>query len=259
MKRMKSKLPNNIVVFDTMETLTAATADFIIEQAAHAMNNHGRFTLVLSGGNTPSALYSLLSTPAYRNKMPWKNTFIFWGDERFVPLDNKWSNAGNAYSLLLNHIEIPPGNIYPVAVNTSPHRAALDYESMVKSFFGKEAPRFDLVLLGLGEDGHTASLFPGSDVVFEKERLVKEVYATEKKMYRITMTPVLINQAHAIVFLVAGSGKAEILRVVTADEKYPERFPAQIIAPQDGTLRWFADKKAAALLPADAIHDSEIH
>lgn len=253
---MKLKQQNNINVFKSKTEVAKAAAELMIEIAEKAIEKRGKFSLVLSGGSTPENLFSLLATPEYRDKIDWKKTFIFWGDERFVPADDNLNNAYKAKSLLLNHLTIPSKNIFPIPVNISPDLAAKKYEIAIKKFFGKNIPQFDLVFLGLGEDGHTASLFPGSDVVFEKTELIREVYVEEQKMYRITMTAVLINKAHTIVFLVEGKKKAEVLNTVLNEPSNPEKFPAQIIHADEGNLYWYVDEKAAALLHAKSLHHS---
>ncbi len=246
---MTTQLTYKLEVFQTEDALIKATAEFIIAIAEKSIAAKGRFTLSLSGGQTPGNLYKLLAEPTYSERMPWKNTFIFWGDERFVPSGDKQNNANIAKTLLLDHINIPSININPVPVDMEPGKAAEKYESIIKKFFGGDTPRFDLIFLGLGENGHTASLFPGSDVVFENSRLVREVYVAEQNMFRITMTPLLINKAHNIIFLVVGKNKAEILKTVLSGPHQPDKFPAQMIKAEDGNLYWFVDIKAAALLP----------
>jgi len=238
----------NIKVFNTVDDLTKATALFIIEIAKNAVAERGWFIISLSGGDTPGQLYELLSKPPFREQLPWDKTFVFWGDERCVPRVDKQNNANMAKTLLLDHVAIPLQNIKPVPVNLVPQKAAIVYENAIKKFFDNEPPKFDLVLLGLGDNGHTASLFPGSDVVFEHTHLVKEVYVPEQKMYRVTMTADLINQAHNIIFLVTGCAKAEILKTVLTAPYQPKKYPAQLIKPGDGHLYWCIDKKAGALL-----------
>lgn len=237
-------------VFQTEYAFKIAAAELVIAIAEKSIAARGRFTLSLSGGQTPGNLFKLLAEPKFRERMPWKNTFIFWGDERFVPSDDKQNNANMARALLLDHIEIPPININPVPVDLAPGEAAEKYETLLKTFFGKDIPQFDLIFLGLGENGHTASLFPGKDVVFEMTRLVRELYIEDQHMFRITMTPLLINKAYNIIFLVEGENKANILKTVLGGPYQPDKFPAQIINPENGNLYWLVDKKAASLLPA---------
>jgi 6-phosphogluconolactonase len=240
---------NKIEIFQSPAELTEATGKFIIEAAKKAIDARGRFVISLSGGHTPEHLYSLLSKPPYADQVAWDKTFVFWGDERCVPSDNKQNNANMAKTLLLHHIDIPQENIFPVPVDLQPATAASQYEQTIKSFFGNEAPCFDLILLGLGENGHTASLFPGTSVVHETNRLVKEVYVEEQKMFRITMTASLIDQADNIMFLIEGEGKAEILKTVLTGDYMPDKYPAQLIKPVNGKLYWYIDNKAAAELP----------
>lgn len=239
---------NNIQVFQTATALTEAIAGFIIHIAKKAIAAKGRYTMVLSGGHTPEQLYSLLAQPPYREQIDWDKTFIFWGDERCVPLEDKDNNAHMAKVTLLDHIKIPAANIYPILVDLPPAEAADRYERTISKFFNNEPPRFDLILLGLGENGHTASLFPGTDVVFEKTRLVKEVYVAEQKMFRITMTASLIGKGDNIIFLVEGAAKTDVLKQVIEGPYEPEKLPAQLIKPVHGHLYWFLDKAAAASL-----------
>ena len=235
-------------VFETPNMMSEAVAKFIIGLAAESIAARGKFTFVLSGGNTPGSLYSLLSSASFRERIEWKKTFVFWGDERCVPLDSERNNAHMAKTLLLDKIEIPLANIYPMPVNMEPAEAAKKYEDTLKAFFGKELPSLDLILLGLGDNGHTASLFPYTSVLIEAHHWVKEVYVEEQKEWRITMTVPLINQATNVAFLVSGKEKAKTLQVVMNGPYQPEMYPAQLITPTDGHLFWFADQVAANLI-----------
>jgi 6-phosphogluconolactonase len=246
---MNMNKKNNISVFQSSEKLAEGAAESMIQIAKHAIETKGRFMLCLSGGTTPEYLYALLAKPPYRNQIPWNKTFVFWGDERCVSSNDKQNNAHRAKILLLDHIDIPVVNIYSIPVDISPSEAAKKYERTIKEIVGIDTPCFDLIFLGLGENGHTASLFPGSDVVFENTRLVREVYVAEQNMFRITMTPLLINKAQNIIFLVEGENKATILKTVLRGSHEPDKFPAQIINPENGNVYWFIDEKAAALLP----------
>ncbi len=244
-------LQNNIKIFPTTEELTKGAAQFIADVAQKAVAERGRFTISLSGGHTPEQLYALLAKPPFADSMPWSDTYVFWGDERCVGLDDKDNNAHMARVQLLDHVAIPASNIYPMPVDMTPAEAADQYEETIKDFFGDDAPVFDLILLGLGENGHTASLFPGTDVVTEARRLVKEVFVAEQDMFRITMTAPLINQARNIMFLVAGKGKAEILNTVLNKPVQPDKYPAQLIAIGMGNLYWYIDADAAMILQQD--------
>ena len=247
MKRTKMKPENNIRIFESDE-LAKAAAEYLIEIANEAIHARCRFAISLSGGHTPEKLFALLASDPYRTRMAWDKTYVFWGDERCVPSNDEQNNARMAKIFLLDKVDIPTSNIFPIPVDQEPEIAAIVYENSIKDFFGNQPPRFDLILLGLGENGHTASLFPGTDVLSEHAHLVKEVYVAEQKMYRITMTADLINQALNIIFLVEGEGKADILKTVLAGCYEPERLPAQLINPVAGKLVWVVDNKAAARL-----------
>ena len=245
-----------IKVFSTTAQLFNAAALFIIETADKAIEENGRFVISLSGGHTPAQLFTLLSTPPYCTQMQWKKTFVFWGDERCVPSNDEQNNAHMAKSLLLEKVDMPAANIFPVAVDLPPAKAALDYEKKIKDFFGEDLPRFDVTLLGLGEDGHTASIFPGNKMLGWESGLVKEVYQDEQKMFRISMTPYLLNLSHNILFLVTGNAKAEILEKVLAGAYQPGKYPAQLIKPSDGKLLWFIDKESASVLPSSLLQQA---
>ena len=238
----------NLKVFKTEDEFNKSTAAFIIDVAKKSIAARGRFTISFSGGQTPEKLYSLLSESPFREQIQWKKTFIFWGDERCVPLDDERNNAHRAKLILLDKINIPLANIHFIPVNLSPLKAATEYEKEIKTFFGNEPPRFDLTLLGLGENGHTASLFPGTKIIEEKNEGVRDVYVEAEKMFRITMTAPLINKSRHILFLVTGEEKAEILKTILTASYQPEKYPAQLIKPLDGDLFWYVDRAAASLI-----------
>jgi 6-phosphogluconolactonase len=244
----KHTVHNRLEVFPAIDELYIAAAEFIIAMANNAITEKGRFIVSFSGGQTPVELYSILSKYPFCEQIEWKKTFIFWGDERCVPLEDKKNNAYQAKVTLLDRVNIPPSNIHAIPVNLPPLEAATVYEKEINDFFGNEPRQFDLVLLGLGENGHTASLFPGTKVLNEKAEGVREVYFEEEKMFRITMTAPLINRAHHILFLVTGRNKAEILENIMWAPYQPEKYPAQLIKPVEGDLRWFADSAAATPL-----------
>ncbi|MBS1755356.1 MAG: 6-phosphogluconolactonase [Ferruginibacter sp.] len=238
----------NLSVFKTIDGLNKAAAAFIMDAAHDAIAARGRFVISLSGGQTPAGLYKLLATTPYKTSLPWKNIFIFWGDERCVPLDDERNNAYQAKRILLDGIEIPPKNIHRIQTNLAPEQAAIAYEKEISSFFKGAEQRFDLILLGLGENGHTASIFPGTDIINEKAEAVRAVYVTEEKKFRVSMTAPLINQAHQILFLVTGISKAMVLKNVLTGTYQPAIYPAQLIKPFPGMLNWFTDEGASSLL-----------
>ena len=237
----------NIQIFQRLEDLNAAAAAFIVKLAKEAVATRGKFVISLSGGQSPNEIYAMLASLPFSEQMPWHRTHIFWGDERFVPFDDERNNAFNAKSIMLSKISIPASNIYPIPVNLNPVEAARKYEQELITFFG-EAPSFDLIMLGLGENGHTASLFPNSPVLNEKLPGIREVWIAEENMMRITMTAPLINLARNILFIVTGENKAAILKTVLTSPFCPEKYPAQLIKPIDGELVWFVDKGAAGNL-----------
>jgi 6-phosphogluconolactonase len=240
-----SQRPNEVRIFDDPPALMRAAADEIVPAAQAAVGERGRFTWALAGGSTPRALYHLLAGDPYRERMPWNAIHFFWGDERHVPPDHPDSNFRMAREAMLDAVPVPPENIHRVpAEEPDARRAAAAYEAALRSFFALasgEFPRFDLILLGLGKEGHTASLFPGSDVLHERERLEAH------KTFRITLTPPVLNHARRTMFLVSGEEKAEALRAVLEGEREPERYPAQIV---EGNRLWMVDRSAARLLKA---------
>ena len=239
----------NIRVFGTAGAMNESAARWLVDLADISVAARGRFVLCLSGGNTPRGLYALLSTEPYGDSMPWKNTFVFWGDERCVPADDERNNAQTANGLLLGKSGLPSSHIYPIPVNLPPGDAARQYEETLRAFFGSGAPRFDLILLGLGVDGHTASLFPGTAALRERSRWVKDVFVRDQPMSRITLTAPLINQARNVLFLVTGENKSGILKTVLTAPRRPERYPAQLIRPEQGEVFWYVDGRAASRLP----------
>ncbi len=237
---------NQIEIFKNADELSRAAADFIVSLSKKKITEKGKFVIALSGGRTPEKLFSLLVQQDYQSQINWQNVFVFWGDERCVASDDERNNANAAKSLLLDKIEIPASNIFVIPVNFSPAQAAEQYEETIRYFFNNKEPQFDLILLGLGDNGHTASLFPLTDVIHEKIHLVKEVYVKEQEMFRVTMTAPLINKADNILFLVTGKEKSEMLNIILNAPYQPGRYPAQLIKPESGTLFWYIDEAAAS-------------
>lgn len=235
-------------IFPDSKKLSIAAAAFIIRQAQYAIAGSGRFILALSGGQTPEQLFRILRTPPFTTQMPWQQTFVFWGDERCVPLEDQFNNAHAALDILLNHVEIPEENIFRIPADQAPVAAAWQYEKTLQEVLGPDLPQFDLILLGLGGDGHTASLFPGTAVLHEKIRWVKEVTADVQPVHRITLTLPVINNARNILFLVSGKGKSSILKRVLSPAPGQENFPAQLVQPLHGLVHWYTDADAASEL-----------
>lgn len=233
--------------FGHEQELSNAAAKFITALAKKSISSTGRFVIALSGGNTPSILYNLLAHPPYSGELDWKNIFVFWSDERCVPADNESNNSNLARKMLLNHVPIPAENIFPVQVQMIPPKAAIQYEQMMIAFFKDPHPSFDLILLGMGEDGHTASLFPGTEEQWTSDHLVKEIEVPGQQVRRITFTPALINNAKNVLFLVTGKNKARTLNDVLSKSK-TKRYPVQHIKPVNGKTYWYIDEEAGAIL-----------
>jgi 6-phosphogluconolactonase len=237
-----------VTVYEDSAALSRAVAELFAEEARRAVKARGRFTVLLSGGETPRRSYQLLAREPLRSAIPWHALQLFWGDERWVPQSDPLSNLGAARRAFLDQVPLDGEQIHAIPYGRSPHESALSYERTLRSFFGVDPPRFDLVLLGLGENGHTASLFPGSAVLTERYRWVCEVYVAEQDLHRVTTTALLINQAHLVAFVVAGKGKSTVLKRVLEGAEDPNEFPAQLIKPAAGRLLWLADRDASELL-----------
>jgi 6-phosphogluconolactonase len=237
-------------IFSKAEEIHEPLAQFIVTTAKEAIAQNGRFTVALTGGSSPKKLYELLAQEPHKNELFWKDTYVFWGDERFVPQDDDRYNAKMAYETLLNHVPVPRDQIYPMPYSDimPPEEVARQYENLLRNHFNTAAPQFDLILLGMGDDGHTASLFPHTPVLQENERWVSEVYHTGQQMYRITLTAPLINKAKKIAFLLFGENKAQVLLDVLEGSYQPEQLPTQLIKPLSGEVHWFIDEKAASKL-----------
>jgi len=220
-----------IRVFENSRELARGAAEHFV-----ALAQKDGFTVALSGGSTPKMLYQMLAEE-FREQVPWSSTHFFWSDERHVPPDHPDSNYRMAHEALLSHVPVPANNVHRVhSENPSAQEAAGEYEQTI-------VPRIDLILLGLGTDGHTASIFPGSDVLHETKRLVAAPWVEKLNTYRITMTLPLLNNGASIVFLVSGAEKAEIVRQVLEG---PKKYPAQFVQPVNGELLWMLDRDAAS-------------
>jgi 6-phosphogluconolactonase len=228
--------------------LSLRAAEATVDTIAASVRRHGRCSLALSGGNTPRALYALLASRC-RERIPWTDVHVFWGDERYVSTDDPESNYRMALETLLAHVPCPAGNIHPMPVSIVPSDAAArEYECTLRTYFSDGRPRFDLVLLGLGEEGHTASLFAGSPALSELRRWVVAANVAAKPPVRLTLTLPVLIQAATIYVLVAGSRKAQALGDVLTGKPDPSSYPAAGLLSAQGTLTWWADADAAAHL-----------
>jgi 6-phosphogluconolactonase len=231
--------------------LARAAAERFAQAVEAAVAARGVAFVALSGGSTPKQMGSILAREPYRSRIPWDRLHVFWGDERWVPLGSPESNAGEARRGFLDLVPIPAGNVHAWDTEAeSPQAAAASYEALLRDFFGvpKGVPRFDLVLLGMGDDGHTASLFPGTAAFTAQEPLAVANFVPKLAAHRLTLTAPVLNAGREIVFLVAGPGKAETLEAVLEGPERPETLPSQTIRPShpDASLTWLVDEDAAA-------------
>jgi 6-phosphogluconolactonase len=242
-------MPDNIVVLENPEEVARAAADRFVELAQVAITGRGRFSAALAGGSTPKRTYELLASEDYRNRVAWAKVHVFFGDERCVGPEDPESNYRMARSAMLSHLPIPAQNVHRLVGEGAPEASARLYIDELRSFFeGASWPRFDLVFLGLGDDGHTLSLFPGTAALKEERAWVVANWVEKFKTFRLTLTAPAINRAVQIVFLVTGEGKARRLPEVIRGPRDTERLPSQLIQPVDGSLAWFVDKAAAVYL-----------
>lgn len=234
-----------INVFKDKQDLSKKAAEIFVQTANDAVNASGRFTVALTGGSSPELLYNLLAEKHYRDQVEWEKVWVFWGDERWVPLDDKRSNAKMAFDLLLDHVPIPMDQVFIMwDKEQEPVEFARNYQQLLQQHIGKSSG-FDLILLGMGEDGHTASLFPGTEVLQEQSKWVFAYYLEAQEMYRITLTAPIINKSLKILFMVFGSNKSHALREILEGYHSPEKYPAKLIRPHQGEIIWLVDEAAA--------------
>lgn len=245
-------MSREVRVYSNSLLLSRALAERVANVAEKAFAARGRFVVCLAGGSTPRAAYELLTTQEYTSLVDWQNAYVFWGDERCVPPESPESNARMVRETLLNFVPVPVNHIYRIHGEMEPELAARQYDETLREFFrhrmASALPRFDLVLLGMGSDGHTASLFPGASVLREQTRWVAAHHVPSLDAWRITLTPPALNAAANVIFLVAGAEKAETVRSVLEGPEIPGQLPAQLIKPENGSLLWLLDDHAASRL-----------
>jgi 6-phosphogluconolactonase len=244
----------DIRIFSDLEALSTAAAQEFFRLAEKSIAASEEFRVILTGGSTVVRLYQILSDEPYKTEIPWDKILFFWGDERLVPPDHPESNYGQAMKLLLSYVPIKAENIYRIRGELNPDKAVQEYTDQLRRLAGSSGtwPRFDLVLLGMGSDGHVASIFPGSKME-EGNRL--PVLATignyeGRPAQRVTLTPFIFNPARQILFLVAGDSKAHAVKEVFSEGSDPKNWPALRIKPMDGRVTWMLDEAAASQLPA---------
>jgi 6-phosphogluconolactonase len=240
-----------IRISTTPQELFAAAAEEVARAVNEAVSERGRFTIALSGGSTPKSLYHLLATNA-RTSLSWDKMFFFWGDERHVPPSDNDSNYRMVNEAMLSKVSVPAGNVFRFAAENPDAAAVAEaYEATLRKFFEVKAgefPRFDVILLGLGPDGHTASLFPGTAGLQEKSRLVIANWVEKLKTHRLSFTFPVLNAGRTVAFLVSGTDKAAVLHSVLEENVPGEQYPAKLVQPKDGKLIWFLDRAAASAL-----------
>lgn len=234
-----------IKVLPDLKDIAQEAAQRIVSLAAAAIERNDRFSIVLAGGSTPKALYELLATEEYSRQIDWTRVMVYFGDERCVPPDHADSNYRMARLALLSEVPIPGDNIYRIRGEIEPEPAAIEYGKMLKEHFGDGGP--DLVLLGMGDDGHTASLFPGTDALQELKHRCVSVYVEKLKSWRVTMTAPFLNRADEVIVMVAGANKAKRLEQVLHGDADPEQVPIRLIAPNSGKMSWLLDAAAAGM------------
>jgi len=241
-----------LCLFDTPAAMAAAGGDLFVRLAAEARAADRPFSVALSGGSTPRAMFAWLAQPDQRDQVDWARVEVFWSDERAVPPGDPQSNYGMAKAALLDHVPVPADRIHRMPAGQTPLVAVADaYAAEIRHSLGvgrARTPRLDLVMLGMGPDGHTASLFPETAALEDRHRLVAANHVPKLGAERLTFTPKLINAAAHVLFLVAGEDKAAALHEVLEGERRPSLYPAQLVAPENGTLHWYVDGAAAARL-----------
>ena len=233
-------------VYTKVEELILCLADNICKIAEKAIQKRGEFNLVLSGGNSPKRLYEMLATQDYRNRVDWGKTYFFFGDERYVPEHDSQRNSLMAQKALFEPLQIPESHIFKINTTVSPEDAAIKYYDTIITHFSNKKPKFDLILLGLGDNAHTASLFPHTSVLDVETADIQSVYVSELDSYRITMTAPLINRARNIAFLVYGTEKSDAVRQVIRNEGSTQEYPARLIVQHTKRVQWYLDTQAVA-------------
>jgi 6-phosphogluconolactonase len=256
-----------------IEDQSQQVAEWMVDDIRKTLQLQDRFTIALSGGSTPKKLHLLLASDQFKNRIDWQKVHVFWGDERYVPFNDDRNNAKMAFDTLLDHVPVPRSQIHIMRTDIDPEESAKEYEIILREYFPGAAsyklqaasnltspsaaeglPKaqhvsrlttFDLVLLGLGDNAHTLSLFPGEEVIHEKDRWVRSVFVKEINMRRITMTAPVVNLSKRVAFLVSGQDKAQAVAHILSDSYDPDLYPAQVIKPVNGELFWFLDEAAA--------------
>ena len=242
----------NIHAYPNKEKLVAATTERVVDSIGQAIQQAGLCNIALSGGSTPGGVFSLLASNPYRDRVDWSRLHLFWGDERMVPPEHQDSNFRMVQETLLDHIKIPDENVHRMRGEIAPEEAAAEYAELLHDHFKGSLPCFDLILLGLGEDGHTASLFPETDAVEEYEKHAVAVFVPKLSAWRVTLTLPVLNAARKVLFLVSGKSKSEIVQRIMSNKQPAKELPATMVNPQNGELHWMLDSEAMVLINKNA-------
>lgn len=241
-------MKREICIYRDKEELIVATTEKIINTINQATQKKGICNVALAGGNTPRGVYSMLATDTYKDRVDWNCVHFFWGDERTVPPDHTDSNYGMVQKSLLSHITIAEENIHRTRGEIGPDQSAAEYLVLLRDHFKEEIPHFDLIILGLGEDGHTASLFPGTGALEVNDVPAIAVFVTKLNTWRITLTMSVLNNAGEIIFLVSGKSKSKVVKEIIDAVQPTKDLPATLVRPENGTINWMLDSEAAALI-----------
>ncbi len=235
-------------IYESTSQMSLAAAEWITLYITQQLKKADRFTLVLSGGSTPKQLYAILATDDFRDRIDWLRVHIFFGDERFVSFDDDRNNGKMAFDYLLKLVPVPPEQIHYISTKVGEEQSAKEYEQILREYFPTTPPSFDLALLGMGDDGHTLSLFPHSPVIHEEHKWVSPAKAPVEPVDRITLTASIVNMSRCVLFLLAGEGKSQPLHEVLEGEFNPDLYPSQIISRTHNNVHLFADRDATSLL-----------
>jgi len=242
----------NIHAYPNKEKLVAATTERIADCMEQSIQKNGLCNMALSGGKTPGGIFSLLASNPYRDRLDWSRLHIFWGDERMVPPEHQDSNFRLVRETLLDHIKMPDENVHRMRGEIAPEEAAAEYAELLHDHFKDSPPCFDLMLLGLGEDGHTASLFPETDAVEECEKHAVAVFVPKLDAWRVTLTLPVLNAARKILFLVSGKSKSKMVQRIMSNKQPAKEIPATMVNPQNGEIHWMMDSEAMVLINKSA-------
>ncbi len=245
-------MKRKIHAYPNKDKLVTAATEHVVNSIGQAIEERGLCNMALAGGNTPREVYSMLADDTCRDRVDWSRLHLFWGDERMVPPEHEDSNFRMVKETLLDHVSIPDGNVHRIRGEIAPEQAAREYAELLHDHFESDSPRFDIILLGIGEDGHTASLFPGTDAVEEGVKHAMAVFVPRLDTWRVTLTFPVLNAAREVLFLASGKSKSDIVQRIISIKQPAKEFPASLVNPENGTLHWMLDSEAMVLINKNA-------